>query len=271
MLWKLFTGRCLCDRTRPTEGRAHMNELGGGMRKLTEFVSKQRARFTDETNNVFAFSWAKVFRRWQFMEIVYPRYETASAAYVTNTKSMGDAVRDLPSGRSTVSAQVEALHDEARCLNLSVQLEVESYYLFAKIVLDDVARAIEYYFGPEQRLSLDSHDDLHRCFRAYAAAKGLSVSEALIASVGDLKIRVCDYRDQQIAHEKSPRTMHGTLFENGIARPVLTRLYPRETDHQAVAEPLDALRASLDAHFDLVADFLAANETKTKLEVLAAI
>jgi hypothetical protein len=73
MLWKLLIGRCLCDRTQRTEGRPYMNELGGGMSKLMEFVSKQRARFTEKANNVFAFSWAKVFRRWQFMEIVYPQ------------------------------------------------------------------------------------------------------------------------------------------------------------------------------------------------------
>lgn len=63
-------------------------------------------------------------------------------------------------GTHPVTAEQVALHQQGYQIGIQVHLEMEAWYLFAKIVLDDVARAIEYYFGPAQRLAIDSHADL---------------------------------------------------------------------------------------------------------------
>jgi hypothetical protein len=107
-------------------------------------------------------------------------------------------------------SELSALLNESQSLMLDLHLQIESYYVFAKIVLDDVARAIDYYFGAGRGLSLDSHDDWARKAQAFAAEKGLRLREELIVTITDLKKRVCDFRDQQIAHEKCPRTMQAT-------------------------------------------------------------
>jgi hypothetical protein len=59
-----------------------------------------------------------------------------------------------------VPPDIAALMSQSQGLTSDLHLEIESYYVFAKIILDDVARAIEYYFGPHRGLALDSHDGL---------------------------------------------------------------------------------------------------------------
>jgi hypothetical protein len=53
-----------------------------------------------------------------------------------------------------VPPDIAALMSQSQGLTSDLHLEIESYYLFAKIILDDVARAIEYYFGPHRGLAL---------------------------------------------------------------------------------------------------------------------
>lgn len=238
------------------------------MKKLTEFISTHRDRFSNTDNNVFAFSWAKVTRRMAFLEIIETRYQEASRAFIANT----EAVRQLAKpGTHPLSREQAGLHEAAIPIVADLHLQIESYYLFAKIVLDDIARALEYYFGSARGLSLDSHDDLVSKLEKYAAAKGLSVSPEFFAAAIDLKGRISDVRDYQISHEKSPRTMQGTSFGGeGGARIMMTRLYPRGSDpEQFETELLPDLRKSLDDYLDLVVDLLNANEAKTNLKLEA--
>ena len=218
---------------------------------------------------MFAFSWAKVSRRWGFMEIIEGRYKDASAAYIANSEAVRNAVT---AGVAPVTPEFEAIWKESYPLKLKLDLEVELAYLFAKIVLDDVARAIEYYFGQQRGLALDLHDDLAARLEAYATAKGLTLSREFLDRIADLKKRICDFRDQQIAHEKSPRTTYGTAWDKeSDARMVGTRLYPKESDPApSEAETPVQLRASVEAYLDQVADFLRANEAKTNLKTEAA-
>jgi hypothetical protein len=237
---------------------------------LSKFVSEHRARFINEHDNTFAFSWAKVFRRCAFMGIIEGRYEAASAAFIANSEAVRKAI---PVGTALVSPELAALMSESYPLKSELDLEIESYYLFAKIVLDDVARGIEYYFGPQRGLALNSHDDLAKRLEAYATAKGLTLSREFLDNIVDLKRRICDFRDQQIAHETSPRTTHATTWsrESG-SRMVGTRLYPKATDSPSESATPVELRVLVKAYLDQVAEFLYTNEAKTnlKLEVTRA-
>jgi hypothetical protein len=159
--------------------------------------------------------------------------------------------------------------ENGRRLGTDVHLEIESYYLFAKIVLDDVARAIEYYFGSAPRCALDSHDDLSKRLAAYAAKKGLIVSNELIAMVADLKRRISDVRDYQISHEKSPRTSRATSWdERGGIHMILGRLYPKNSDpEQSQTENLATLRTAIDEYLDAIVEFILTNEERTILRL----
>jgi hypothetical protein len=135
-------------------------------------------------------------------------------------------------------------------------------------MLDVIAHAIEYYFGPARSLSLDSHDDLSKDFVKYAEVKGLNKDEAIHKKTTELKSLIADFRDYQIAHEKSPRTMKGTLYDNdGNVRLGGGRLYPKESDVQVDSSDLTKLRTALEGYVELVTTFIEANQDKTALKL----
>jgi hypothetical protein len=244
------------------------------MDSLTKFISTHRNRFVTDQGNIFVFSWGKVLRRGDFLKTIEARYIAASAAFVANSQRQMEESKKLGSGPVPVPPELAALMEAGQGLSAKVHLEIESYYLFAKIVLDDIARAIEYYFGKQRGLAIDSHDDLTKRIRQYAAAKGLTLSDDFVAAMEDLKKRVCDFRDQNIAHEKSPRTMQGTSWgPDGAARIMGNRIYPNEKEIQnSIQTQTDTppqLATAIESYLDFVVDFLSANETKTTLRLEA--
>jgi hypothetical protein len=234
------------------------------MQGLAEFISSHRERFVIFDNNVFAFAWGKVRRRLEFLAIIELRYLEGSMAYIANTEAGQKLTKP---GTHPLTPEHAALHAAALPIVADLHLQIESYYLFAKIVLDDVARAFEHYFGAARGLPFDSHDDLSRRLIDYAAVKGLVVSKELLEAVADLRRRISDVRDQKVSHEKSPRTMPGTSWSrNGGASIVLLRLYPREKDpKQFISEELPRLRLAIEAYLDLIIACITANESKAAL------
>jgi hypothetical protein len=138
----------------------------------------ERERFADEDNNKFAMSFSQISRYSAFLDVILKRYEDASRQLFQNTKALQETL--LP-GQNPVSSSQMALHEEGVRLTILVHLEIESFYLFAKILLDKVARSLEFYFGQEREKSLDSHDDLVKNFESYAGAKSLTLPADFMA------------------------------------------------------------------------------------------
>jgi hypothetical protein len=233
------------------------------MTRLSDFVASHRDRFEIKQNNIFAFSWGKVTRRLAFLDVIQARYMELSAAFIDNSKQMQALTKP---GTHPTTQEQELLHQDGYRISIEVHLEIEAWYLFAKIVLDDVARAIEYYFGQARGLALDSHDDFCARIEKYAEAKSLIVAPELVAKAAELKQRISDVRDCQISHEKSPRTMQGTSWSgSGGVCIQLGRLFPKEGELPVQTEDLIELRAELEIYLDLVVGFIETNESKTRL------
>lgn len=231
---------------------------------LLAFISSEPDRFDNEHNNMFAFAFAEVGRYRRYLDVVLQRYLQAGKEFIENTQAM--QARTEP-GTHPVTPDLQALHDEGARISDSLHQEIETFYLFAKILLDKLARAIEFYFGTVRRRPLDSHDDLTKNLRAYAESKNLQLDPALLVAVDDCRKQVSDYRDHNIAHEKSPRTMRGTLFshDGGKVRMFLNRIYPSDNDSQVESIPLDELMPILDRCLEKMLDFVVANKERTNL------
>ena len=220
-----------------------------------------------EHNNVFAFAFGKVMSKLSYLDIIQERYDVASQALIANSNAVFELAKALPSGTRTPSPEERELQNRAGLLSVGTHLEIESFYIFAKMLLDDVARAIEYYFGQANNCSLDSHDDLTKKLARYAAGKQLAVPDGFEQSLNDLKRRIADVRDKRISHEKSPRTVKGTGWggTSDGARIVLTRIYPNERDEQFETEELGVLRAAIDGYLLLVIRLIDDNHERTVL------
>jgi hypothetical protein len=177
---------------------------------------------------------------------------------VENTHAVHESMQ--PGNHPATARQMELLLAGGEIQD-RLHLEIEAYYLFAKIMLDKVARALEFAFGRVRGKSLDSHDDLERRFGDCAASNGIRLDPKLLATVGECKKAISDHRDYQIAHEKSPRTVRGTNFslDGTQVRMSISKIYPKEGDEHTESIPLDDLAALLDRYINLICDLLENN------------
>ncbi|MEK7510383.1 MAG: hypothetical protein AAB567_02395 [Patescibacteria group bacterium] len=238
------------------------------MELLSEFINTERERFSVRHNNLFAFSFSQISRYYEFLKIIQERYHKVSASFIENTKAQQATFQ---SGTHTMTDEQMAILNKGRGITTILHLEIESYFLFAKILLDKVARAIEFYFGQARNLSLDSYDDLTKKFGNYISTKQLTVlSSDLNELMKSLKECVSDYRDKEITHEKSSRTMKATMFSYGANSTVWvasTKIYPTEKDKQVESKEIDEVMNLIDKYISEIVKYIQKNKEKTNLEI----
>ena len=227
----------------------------------------ERERFSARHNNLFAFSFSHIARYYEFLKIIQERYHKVSAEFIENTKAQQATFQ---SGKNAVTEEQMQFLNKGREITTILHLEIESYFLFAKILLDKVARAIKFYFGKARGLSLDSHDGLAKNFESYISIKQLTILPTdLNELIKTLKEWVSDYRDKEIAHEKSPRTMKATMFSHGATSTTWvasTKIYPTEKDKQVESKEIDEVMNLIDKYISEIVKYIQKNKEKTNLE-----
>jgi hypothetical protein len=163
-------------------------------------------------------AWAaltQVQRYRRFLELLSLQYADSSREYAVCRRAF---FLDDPADAWTLEDQKRG--DE---LGHLLELQIESFYVFAKILLDKIALSVERHFGSARGLSLGSHDKLVKNLDRYAASQRFGVQDALRQQARTLKLRVSDFRDKSIEHVTSPHVSHGVgLDEDG--RITLTKL-----------------------------------------------
>jgi len=233
--------------------------------RLNEFVDAERERFTTVDNNRFAFSFSQIARYAEFIEIIARRQTEAGLKFVANAVALQAAV---PSGDPSLTAEQKRLLEEGHKLTDAPHLEIESCYLFAKILLDKIARSIEFYFGQGRNCSLDSHDDLIKYLGRNSTIKCLSVPARLSELALSLQQDISDLRDYRIAHDKNPRRVLGTAFGlDGKTTMISTTIYPTPNDRQSQTKDPNDLLTEIGDYIDSVIDLIRTNRHLTKLKL----
>ncbi len=237
------------------------------MEILLEFINKERQKFSTKHNEMVAFSFSQILNYYDFLKIIQARYQKVAAEFIKNLEDRQVAFK---SGTDSMTKEQMRLLDKGRKITTVLHLEIESHYLFAKILLDKIARSIEFYFGSSRGLPLDSHDDLTKNFEKYITTKKLTNPPVeLMELIQSLKRDVADYRDKEIAHEKSPRTIKATMFSYGAISTVWvasTRIYPTEKDKQTESKEINEVMNLIDKYIGGIVEYIRKNEEKTNLE-----
>jgi len=230
---------------------------------LSDFIETERERFSIRDNNLFAMSLAQIERYHRFLVVIVARQREAGLKFVANSQAFRSAV---PSGTRELTDEQRRLLDESAELTSLLHLEIESFYLFAKILLDKAAHSIEFCFGSVRERPLDSHDDLVKNFQAYAEMKGLVVPAGFLEAAASLKKDVSDFRDYEIAHEKSPRRLSGTGFSSdGRTIMISNMLYPKPIDKQVSSRFLNDLLNEIEVYVGLLIELIKTNRKLTRL------
>ena len=110
--------------------------------KLSAFIGSERGRFSVRHNNIFSIGFSHITRYHEFLLIIFERYREASQEFVENTRKLQSLIKP---GLQKATQEHLTLHAESQSLTIKLHLEIESFYLFAKILLDKIARADDRY------------------------------------------------------------------------------------------------------------------------------
>jgi hypothetical protein len=113
---------------------------------------------------------------------------------------------------------------------------------------------------------INSHRQLKNKLSEYVAVKHLTLPEGFEDIVAFLEHSLAEFRDKEIAHDRSPRSMPMTRFnaagETSLSK---TRLYPREGDQQADGNTPRELIETVEGYVDQLIALIETNRSKSRL------
>jgi hypothetical protein len=242
---------------------------------LNNFFHFERARFDERDGEILAAYAQQLAELVGYLEITANDYEEATVAYraiLDRWLPVQEAVKERTGGTAftdDLTADELALHDEVGVNGLTVYLRIETFYVFAKILLDRLARLIPHYFGHADGVPLSKHRQLPTALPAFAERKGLTLPPALTEQADELQRRISDYRDKTITHGHSPRTYRGTALSLNTGEAMISthRLYPeRAADAPRQSETPRTLLPLIENYVDELVAFLSANGDKADPE-----
>lgn len=241
---------------------------------LDDFIDTERKHYTNRYNNLFAISLGQALRYYNFLLIIADRYKKTSEKMVSTSKSLKLSIELNPANTSEPIPMTDEqirLMEEANRLTTLVHLEIESFYLFAKIFLDKIALFIQNYFGKVHGISLFSHNKWVKNHEKFRSAKDLTYPQDFSQSIVFLKEHICDYRDKQISHLYSQRTIKGTSWGDTKQTKISpAQLYPTETGNKVQVQnsyELLGLMQAIDTYIQQLITLIESNRAKTRFEL----
>jgi hypothetical protein len=229
-------------------------------------VWSEANRFSTKHSNMFICAFSQILQYLEFLNIILKRHKKVTKIYLQKRKVFQKSIQEHRNG--TLNTYQLKLLDKLRMKHPVFHLDIESFYLFSKILLDKVSRFIEFYFGKVRSKSFDSHDKLVKNLSDYVKAKGINLPKEFEKTVKRLQKDVSDFRDKEIAHEKSPRTIRGiSIDDKGQIAISSTRLYPTETNNEAQTKYLNELLNDINIYLDQVIRLVSANKDRTNLKL----
>lgn len=233
----------------------------GQQTPIKTFREAERWYYSDMDQNMFAVGIGQPDRYYEFLQIIKGRFDAVREPFVKINADLQKGM--LPGVRPVTEEEWKAMQ-ESSILQKSIQLDIESFYVFAKITLDKIANFLERYFGPERGCSFRSHDNLVKHFDKYRDAKGLNIPNEFTELAATLKETVSDFRDKQIEHHRNPRRTVGIAWtSDGNLRLTPIHFNPKEGDQeQKLSIPLSLTMNDLDRYLESVFELIRRDRAK---------
>ena len=241
--------------------------------RLSAFVETYRSRMDNKNNNLFAFSAGAWWTYYIFLTHILARYDRSNAEYGEVMEPVTRRMSEAPAGGRSRPMTPEDMAEWKRQIDLAtvLNLDIETFYLFAKILLDRIADTFGFMFGVDWKSSGSSHSDLSKRFETLCRDKGLEIRpDNLPALISTLSKAVVDYRNKLIEHLNDPRILKGTASAPGKASSIVTsHMYPTEEDAEAFRQTEDphALLRMLEEYIAAMLKLFEVNTKKSPLIV----
>jgi hypothetical protein len=214
-------------------------------------------------------AWRRYFG---FLQIISNRYLEATVPYVEGIQREMAAIQAKARGNSQLMAipcTPEDLAEAQRLAGLAaaIHLDIESFFVFANILLDRVASTCRYYFWKRADWN---HRQLMDSFENISRRKGLRLPDPdLLKMPCNLHGRIVSYRNTRVEHVEEPRVLFGTMWGlDKKARIAPSIIYPVGDEAKTAQEPtgdIEEIMALLDQYLTAILDFFEANADKSIL------
>ena len=168
---------------------------------------------------------------------------------------------EVHAGRYPPGQSGTGLMDAEHRAYFLLQYRVETFYVFARVLLDDVAGLIDRVLAPN-RIMLGKHSGLAKHLPAVGAERGLVGHAEVHAQAQALSVSVVDFRDDHVVHRsaKNPRVTKQLNVDAG-GRVLMSYgglMIPRDGEQptfNVVGSPSDVAQA-LDDYLGAVMDMI---------------
>ena len=227
--------------------------VGSTQHTFQEWIERHEAHRSTRAGVLLIPSAGQCLRYYRFLHRILSRYVPAADASVEIGRQVQQSLQGV-SGELSVE-QLDLL-EVWREREQSVSLDIETFYLFANILLGRIAQFIECCFGTGQKCSLNSHRKLVKNLAKFAEQKSLALSSETLEAARELETTISETRDHQFTHENCPRTVRGVTYGNidpSDFRMVFIRTFPKkEGDEQVETIELRRLMSLLDKYVSSV-------------------
>lgn len=233
---------------------------------LKEF--DERVQTTND-NNLLRLTVSEMFVYVDFLERIYERYLDIAEKLQDNHKKQQNLMKGKSGSWTATEAEIE-LFNEGRFLSTSLRLEIESFYLFAHILLTKATNLPQRYFEHIylRGITCGSHERFWNSIKKSTHFNPLPID--LVNSIDFFTMRVVTYRDKIITHtlesEHHKRMLiKGYSFgEDGSFTLSSSVLYPdKETPEQSGTEKLEDLVLKIQEYFQQYITFILHHSDKS--------
>ncbi|TMD33781.1 MAG: hypothetical protein E6I89_16670 [Chloroflexi bacterium] len=234
------------------------------------FIDSERWLFETRDSNRFHVAFREVSLYRSFLTIVRSRADVVGAEAERSHLELSESLRG---GAGAVSAESEVLMERVGDLNVNLRLEIESFHLFANILMDRSAAAIGFYFLGAPSRAWRSSAWLADRLAELAAQDRAVVPGALVPALQALRQDLSNFRNEHIVHDENLRSVRGTGFRTGEgARLTLVKLYPTGDEllpesRQPESRPLADLERLIDDYLVAVTHLLGMNRERTAFQI----
>jgi len=242
---------------------------------LARFVAEERSRYVTADNNKFAGSFWRCIRYAGFLQIITQRYPDLRNAWFQNGKrfkeynknttkeSLGQDTITLEGG-ARINPTVIKLFEENQQIEEQIQMEIETFYLFALVLLDRLSQAIWCFFGPSRSGSLKAHKQFVNNFERYAKEKNIALPLSLLKLAENLRKSVLQFRDWQISHELNPEeniysSRMTILDDSGYLKLRIIKFYGEKNREEISSRKLDELFSEIIEYTKVVTEMMRKN------------
>lgn len=218
------------------------------------FIRKECPHYVGRDNNRLTSAAGQASRYYDYLSLILKRYAIADKA-LRNERQRIEALSD-----AKLNGFPKSELDRSAQLQCKLLLEIESFYVFAKTLLDKAAQLVHLYFGTARRCSLDSHHKFLKDYKIYIKARNLSDSQSLVEMMTKLQYDIVNFRDKKLIHQNNPGIFIGMAFPKKRGAYISAgHYYPVPSDKPYQSHSLDSLIEDIDKYISCLLSWMTSN------------